>query len=148
MTKIKVEIPEGFEVESFDESSAEVTLRPKPKDVSGIQTLDDLLKENGITPAVFENECKELTRDERAYRIIKLLAKTLNQGWEPDWSTSDEYKYYPWFEMGSSGFRFGVCGGWDSYSGVGSRLCFKTRELCEHASKHFVEVYKDFMIIE
>jgi hypothetical protein len=87
-------------------------------------------------------------QDEIAYRILKMLAKSLNQGWVPDWSNHNEYKYYPYFELGgSSGFRFHGYGLWRSHSLVGSRLCFKTRELAEHAGKHFTDVYRKFMVI-
>lgn len=35
-----------------------------------------------------------------------------------------------------------------SASFVGSRLCFKSSELAEHAGKNFTSVYKQFMVIE
>jgi len=150
MTKIKVEIPEGMEVAGFDAATAEVTLRPKPKDISGIRTLADLLADQEMNAEEFEEQCKGLTADERAYRIIKLLAKSLNQGWVPNWDDSGEYKYVPWFNMdgGSSGFRFGVVVYWSSASAVGSRLCFKSRELAQHAGKYFLETYRQFFVIE
>lgn len=151
MTKIKVEIPEGMEVDSFDSATAEVTLRPKPKDISHIKTVADVLADHGLgTPEEFDEQCKGLEDDEKAYRILKLLAKSLNQGWTPDWSAIDQYKYFPWFQMdhrGSSGFRFDVDDGWNSASAVGSRLCFKSRELAVHAGTHFLGVYQAFMII-
>jgi hypothetical protein len=151
MTKIKVEIPEGFEVESFDESSAEVKLRPKPKDISHIQTVSAVLADHDISQEQFDKQCEGLEEDEKAYRILKLLAKSLNGGWLPDWSNSDEYKYVPWFWMdnrGSSGFRFIDDAYWNSNSNVGSRLCFKSKELAVHAGTHFLGVYQAFMIIQ
>jgi hypothetical protein len=114
-----------------------------------IKTVADVLEEHGYSEEHFIETTKGLTGDETAYRIIKMLAKTLNEGWEPDWSNQNEYKYYPWFEMrGSSGFRFGVYADWFTHSLVGSRLCFKSRELAEYAGKQFVDVYRDFMTIE
>ena len=80
--------------------------------------------------------------------IAELLCKSLNEDWTPDWDNSNEYKYYPWFKMGSSGFRFGDCDGWDAVSGVGSRLCFKSRKLAEYAGEQFEDVYKQFMITQ
>lgn len=45
-----------------------------------IATIDDVLKANNITPEQFEENCKGLEPDEIAYRLAKMLAKTLNQG--------------------------------------------------------------------
>ena len=146
-----IEIPEGYVIDAVDTESGSVKFKPKPKDVMGIiRTVDDVLKDNGLTAEEFDRSCEGLTTDEKAYRILKLLAKSLNQGWEPNWDDSDEYKYFPWFYMqkGSSGFRFGVGGLWRAYSYVGSRLCYKSSELAEHAGRTFTEVYKQFMIIE
>jgi len=145
---LKVEIPKGFEFESFDSKSSEIRLKEKPKGMP--TTIDELLEQNGIGLAEFDEKCKDLPEDERAYIILKLLAKTLNQGWTPNWDKASEYKYFPWFDLrgGSSGFRFYVCDHWGSASGVGSRLCYKSRELAEHAGKYFVETYRDFMVIK
>lgn len=73
----------------------------------------------------------------------------LNEKWVPNLNDSNQTKWFPWFELGgSSGFRYSDSGGWDSGSVVGSRLCFKTRELAEYSGKQFTEVYKRFMIID
>lgn len=147
MTTLKIEIPKGYMIDTVDNESGEVKFKPLPKDViSLVKTVEDLLAEHGLTKEEFDEQCKGLSPDEVAYRIIKMLVIALNEGWVPDWNDSDQYKYFPWFYMGgSAGFRFNVCDSWDSY--VGSRLCFKSRELAEHAGRHFTEVYKQFMII-
>ena len=67
----------------------------------------------------------------------------------PDWSNSNEIKYYPWFIMGSSsgvGFAFGAYDSWLSHSHVGSRLCFKTREKALYAGKQFEDLYKSYFV--
>lgn len=149
MQTLKIEIPKGYEIDTFDQASGEIRFREKPKSaIERILTVADVLKDNGITEQQFNDSCKGLAPDEVAYRIVKLLVKSLNEGWTPDWSNHNEYKYYPWFEMlGSSGFRFIGYDYWYSASDVGSRLCFKTRALAEHAGKHFTDVYKQLMVI-
>lgn len=148
--KLKIEIPAGYEIDSIDKQSGEVQLRySRGPATERIKTVADVLADHAITQEQFDQQCQGLEEDEKAYRIIKLLAKSLNEGWVPDWSNTSEYKYLPWFEMrGSSGFRFHVYGHWLSYSFVGSRLCFKSRALAEHAGQHFTEVYKQFMTID
>lgn len=150
MKSIKIEIPKGYELDTFDKASGEIKFKElKAKSVlERILTVEDVLADHGLTVEEFDEQCENLEEDEKAYRILKLLAKSLNQGWVPDWNNPSESKYYAWFEMrGSSGFRFGGYDLWLTYSYVGSRLCFKTRELAEHAGKHFTAVYKQFMVI-
>lgn len=149
MKTLKIEIPKGFEIDSFDKQSGEIKFKEVPKSVmERIKTVEDVLSDNGLTCEQFDKQCEGLEEDEVAYRILKLLAKSLNEGWVPDWSASDEHKYFPWFEMrGSSGFRFFGDDVWLSTSLVGYRLCFKTRELARYAGQQFQHVYEQFMTI-
>lgn len=36
-------------------------------------------------------------RDLTAFLKLRIITAALNQGWAPDWTNGDEYKYYPWF---------------------------------------------------
>ncbi|MCX6282376.1 MAG: hypothetical protein NTU51_10475 [Bacteroidetes bacterium] len=111
----------------------------------------------------FEDACVELktteesviknydTVDEVAYRKLKLIAKALNEGWEPDWSNSSEYKWWPYFVWSSgSGFDFSLSYYHCDFANatVGSRLCFKTKELAQYAGIQFIELYRDFLTIK
>lgn len=150
METLKIEIPNGFEVESFNKESGEIRFKEKPKKVTDrIKTIQDILKDNKWSEESFEEFTDQMHPDERAYILLKLLAKSLNEGWTPDWNNGEWDKWYPWFYMngGSSGFRF--CGSADlsSGSGVGSRLCFKSRDLSDYAAKQFIDLYKQFMTI-
>ncbi len=146
---ITIEVPNGYNA-SFDQAAGVITLKEKPKNVmERIKTVQDVLADNGISQGSFHKQCEGLETDELAYRLLKLLAKSLNEGWTPDWNDDNQYKYFAWFYMGgSSGFRYDGCGGWYSVSTVGSRLCFKSRELAEYAGKQFTQVFKDFMLIQ
>lgn len=80
---------------------------------------------------------------------IIIISRVLNEDWIPDWSDSSQYKYYPWFEYkAGSGFSSGGYGRWDAYSSVGSRLCFKTKELAMYAGKQFEKIYVEFFTIK
>jgi len=150
METLKIKIPKGYEVDSFDKLSGEIKFKAKvPQKITDrIKTVEDVVKEFGFSMAGFEEFTEGRSDDEKAYMILVRLAKVLNEGWEPDWSNSNEYKYYPWFEMkGSSGFRFLGNDSWGTFSLVGSRLCFKSRELAEYAGKQFEDVYRKFMVI-
>jgi len=86
--------------------------------------------------------------------VITQAINTLeNEGetWKPNWNDWDQYKYYPWFEMGSpsgGGFSADDCDYWYAASLCGSRLCFKTREAAKYAGKQFEALYKEYFVIE
>jgi hypothetical protein len=88
------------------------------------------------------------TPDEIAYRLLKLIPLALNpEGWKPDWNDSKQRKWSPWFYMDNPGFRFS-----DSYYSVantnstgGSRLCYATEEISNHAAKAFLHLYKEWL---
>lgn len=82
--------------------------------------------------------------------IARAANKVANKGkeWNPDWNNYNQWKYYPWFEMGgSSGFRFFGYAYWASHSYVGSRLCFISREVADYIGKQFTNMYKDYFTL-
>jgi hypothetical protein len=85
-----------------------------------------------------------------AHHQITIIARALNEGWVPDWSDSNQYKYYPWFVWGGSGlgFSFRAYAYDRSHSSVGSRLVFKNRELAEYAGKQFITIYNHLFLIK
>ena len=103
METLKIEIPNGFVVDKFDTENGIVSFKEKPKNIKEvIKTFPDVLNHLGIDQDDFNEENENLEIDEVAYRQIKLIVKALNQGWVPDWSNLNEYKYVPWFNMSSS----------------------------------------------
>lgn len=86
-----------------------------------------------------------------AHAKLIIIAEALNEGWKPDWSDWDQYKYYPWFDMeksASGGFSCNIYDSRVTASLVGSRLCFKSPELAEYAGTQFLDLYKDYFVIE
>jgi len=118
-----------------------------------IKTMADVYKTSGITKKQFNKTCIGLEPDEITYRQLKMIAKVLNEGWEPNWNDNNENKYYPYFNYKSenggcaSGFGFSYTGYayWNAHTDVGSRLCFKTEELAEYVGKQFVEIYNTYL---
>jgi predicted flap endonuclease-1-like 5' DNA nuclease len=125
-----------------------------PKDITKrVTTYNDACAVLGIEP---DNE-KVLTKlgftkDEIAYRKLKTITKALNEVWLPDWTNRDEYKYWPWFTYygASAGFASAYTSIAASYAAahVGSRLCFKSRELAEYAGKQFIDIYNEYLFID
>jgi len=51
MESLKIEIPKGFEVESFDQNTGEIKFREQQKEVTErIKNFDDVLRELEIEP--------------------------------------------------------------------------------------------------
>ncbi|MDV3666346.1 hypothetical protein CMU51_20050 [Elizabethkingia anophelis] len=150
MNELKIQIPEGFQIGAFDKVTGVVKFEAKPKDIKErIKTFNDVLNYHGIKYEDYEYECTSMTDDEIAYKQLKLIVSALNEGWVPDWDNSNQCKYYAWFRMGSSGsgFSFGGYGYDFSGSHVGSRLCFKNRDLAEYAGKQFLTIYQRFFTL-
>lgn len=111
-----------------------------------VKTFEDACNIIGIDPGKFLCPCD--TKDEAAFKKLKVIAKALNEGWQPDWTNSDQYKYYPWFNMSSgSGLAFVGYVRDYSHSIVGSRLCFKSANLAKYAGTQFIDLYTDFMTL-
>lgn len=127
-----------------------------------IDTFGENFFKQKITDRVksFEDACEVLgldacdtldlhdTIDEAAYKKLKVIAAALNEGWKPDWSNSNQYKWYPYFKMSGFGFSAAYFDSGSSGTSVGSRLCFKSDELAEYAGKQFLSIYQDFLTLQ
>lgn len=138
----------------------------KEADAKGKKLLTSLLGEKNLYEKItdrvktFEDACEAIslsafettsfdTPDDIAYKKLKIISKALNEGWEPDWSNSNQYKYVPYFKHKSGfGLAFNDCVIWDTGTDVGSRLCFKTEELAKYAAIQFADLYNDFLTIK
>ena len=84
--------------------------------------------------------------DEEAYVQLKIIVKAINEGWTPDWNDENEKKWNPWFKL-SSGFGFVISN--YTYTGtfttVGSRLCFSSKEKSDYAATEFISIYEKLL---
>lgn len=82
-----------------------------------------------------------------------LIIDVLNEGHQFDWNNYDERKWYLWWDMeksasNPSGFRLYAVGCTVTGSHVGSRHCFKSKEIAEHAAKYFIKHFKAIMVVD
>lgn len=116
-----------------------------------IKTFEDACEALNINPASLQLDVLEAMEDGKAlvaFKKLSIIRQALNEGWTPDWSNSNETKYYPWMKyVPGSGFSFHVFGYGGTASVVGSRLCFKSRELAEYAGKQFRDLYNDLFVL-
>lgn len=117
---------------------------------------------------------KTCTEDILAFAKLRVIAEALNEGWKPKFD-GDECRYYPWFYIytkeeyeeldedekkkcrvvGRSYYFSNAYGGLVfaiasyassySFSNLGSRLAFKTRELGEYCGKQFIDIWEKFL---
>ena len=131
-------------VETFGEKTF------KPKNFRDIKTFNDVCLENGTTEQFFNEQFNNLGLDIDTinYEKMKLVVKTINQGWVPDWSNTNQRKWYPWFDISPSGAGFSDSGYRyaAAHTGVGSRLCFETEEKCKYAANQFIEIYYKYLL--
>ena len=121
-------------------------------DFRTIKTFEDACKKLNIDPSKLPDVSsvpEEFAKPIVAGYKLMVIYKAINNGWEPDWSDWGQYKYYPWFEVLSSGVGFSnsnyhfVC----TNTSVGSRLCTDTSEKATYAGKQFENIYKDYFLL-
>ena len=124
----------------------------RPKSITDrIKTIQDAINELG-EPDVEVAELRKLENATITSHILYrqqavVITKALNEDWVPDFSNLEQTKYEPWFEYDSSadGFlRYNYLGRGTS-TDVGSRLCFKSRELAEYFGKQFIEIHRKYL---
>jgi len=112
-----------------------------------IKTMQDVYSELGIDKTVFEKSF--IFKEDLDAAKVRLITKVFNEGWEPDWSNSNEYKYLPWFEPNNSGgFSDSDFIDWHTGTFGGSRLCFKSKELALSIPLQFKTEYENYILIK
>ena len=119
-----------------------------------VKSVEDAIKElgNDDVEVIHLNRMKSIGLQNHIIgnQELIIIAKALNEGWQPNWKNDNQYKYFPWFDMDNSSsagrFSFNVSDGLISHSAVGSRLCFKSRELANYAGKQFEDIYRKVFI--
>ena len=126
----------------------------KEFDYRDIKTFADACEACGTTEAEFNAKFGNLglDLDTISYEKLKIVYKAINNGWTPDWTNFKEYKYYPWFEVVSSGAGLSYSGSsYDNaitFTDVGSRLCTDKSEKAEFFGKQFKELYEDYLLVK
>jgi hypothetical protein len=120
-----------------------------------VKTFEDACKVLGLNPEhlpVVENLPEKDRKSIVAYYKLIIITRALNEGWEPDWLDYNQRKYWPWFSYGgaAAGFAFAYTSYAASYTTaiIGSRLCFKTRELAKFAGTQFRDLYFECLFID
>lgn len=117
-----------------------------------VKSFEDACQVLGISTNV--PEVKGLPRKHQKaiianYKLI-IIAEALNEGWKPNWQDSDEYKYYPWFDMSNPagvGCSYTNNAASSTCANSGSRLCLKNRELAIYFGQTFTDLFNDSLLL-
>ncbi len=101
-------------------------------------------------------EFKNLSKEESDYFMAEhtliVITEALNEGWKPDWSSSD-YKYSVWKGIDADakrpngfGFYFATYRCNDSSSSISSRLLYRSSELALYSGKKFEKLWMTYML--
>lgn len=106
------------------------------------------------------DEVTRLVKDINPSHVKALIALnelfTIAQAWnkedefEPDFSNSNQYKYFPWFvyDNGAAGFVYAHTNhtATSTLATIGSRLCFKTPERARQFGEQFIDLWNDVLL--
>jgi hypothetical protein len=121
-----------------------------------VKTFEDACAALGLDPKqlpAVDNLPEKDRRSIIAYYKLIIIIRALNEGWEPDFSDWNQWKYWNWFYVdgsASAGFAYAFANDAASNASThfGSRLCFKTRERATYAREQFRDLYFEYLFIE
>ena len=110
-----------------------------------IQTFQDACRKLGVDasdPMYYQG-----TKDEIAYKKLKVVIQALNDGWLADFNQREQWKYYPWFRVSdNAGLKLAtVCPQNAAVMVSGDWLCSKSKEIATYAAEQFSGLYLDFL---
>lgn len=119
----------------------------EPKATGRIKTFEDACKDQKINPKeVLPYAGKKLTLEQQVlntYAMLRVIAKSLQGSWKPNWSDGDQQKWFAWFEYKSKGFVVydAAYGYYYTTTDCGSRLCFQNSETAKYFGEQFIELH-------
>ena len=112
------------------------------------QVLCDIFGRDTFEPFKYEDLDEIEQKVVAAYSRLRAKAKEKRGSWTPDFTNSNQSKYFPWFKF-KVGVGFVVDGTHTTWTGtgtdVGSRLCFPTSEMAIEFAKENSEDYNTIL---
>ena len=85
---------------------------------------------------------------EIARRKLEIIIEALNEGWKPNLSNHQEYKWYCYFYRSASGLGYSTSTYAPTYANayVGVRFCLKSKELADYIGNNFKNLYEIMLL--
>ena len=145
MKNLKINVPEGYEIDTTESTFENIVFRPIPKCITErVKTVEDACEILGSKDEEVQNLRQLQVLDSPPqklldYQKLVVVIKALNEGWYPNFE-KDEPKYYPWFN---------ICGGQAldcvycySNTGIPAPALLKSDELVKYATSQFLDLYR------
>ena len=153
MKDLKIEIPKGMVLDK-DKYAKGIVAFISIDGIYGTKDFDyKIIKcyEDAVTICPVEKENTLYDTDSENISALKKLhhiIKVINNGWNPDWSNKNQYKYNPYFKVSPSGSGFSVSGYTCDYPStyVGSRLLTDSSEKALYLGTQFRGLYKQYLL--
>ena len=150
--KTFTEIYKGFIINNFNKNESN-TINAKIIDFKKIKSLEDAINSlpDNDPDVEFYKKIKAISYPDYLLAHIELIiiTKAVNPSdFIPDFDDTDQYKWFPWFRGGQSGFGFSYSSYGRAFTctGFGSLLCLSDEERAEHCGKTFTTIYKRYLI--
>ena len=146
MKNLKINVPEGYEIDTAQSTFENIVFRPIPKCITErVKSVGDACEILGSKDEEVQNLRQLETLDSPPqklldYQKLVVVIKALNEGWYPDFE-NDEYKWFPWFEM-RGGQALHCVGFYHSRASVPAPTLLKSRDLVKYATSRFLDLYR------
>lgn len=128
------EINEMFEASDEKQTKALLKFFSKAKSITDkIKTFEDACNSLNVNPSDYKTP----------YEKLCIIIKALNEGWKPNFSNSNENKYYNWFKVENGSFVFVDCFYCSDDVFLHSALYFKNSNLALYCKDTFFYLYKE-----
>lgn len=136
MKDLKIEIPEGYEIDQEKSTFQKIVFKESKND------LQKIFKYNNTTEEEFNKKWENFEDHEKYGALEKMIVNYYNKGEKPNWENSNQYKYYPFFIIQEENFHYDGYVGWWASSGTSSRLAYLRKEDMLEAVELYLDVYK------
>lgn len=111
MKEVTLQIPDGKKIEWREVNGVTVPtlvdeeVRDDRPVTERVKTLEDAIREIGENHRLVkewrmvEHNTTIFSRDILALMKLRIITLALNEGWEPTFNGTDEYRYYAWFDI-------------------------------------------------
>ena len=123
----------------------------KDFDYKTIKTFEDACKKENVNPKdlpIVDHLLPEFRKPTIAVYKLFIIFKAINNGWEADYTNGNQYKYFPWSIVLSSGvgFDYSYYDFGAAATSVGVRLCTNTPEKALYIAEQFKEIRADYLL--
>ena len=116
-----------------------------------IKTFEDACDAIGEDIDVLNKIFNCLSQSTIAYIKLEIIYKAINGDWVIDWSNRYQRKWYPYFTI-EDGVLAGLLCAYANFSAtyaltsLGGRLYAQSEEKSKHISKHFIKLYRQYIV--